>query len=65
MINMQTTTIQVNSKVRDLLRSFGRKGETYNEIIEKLIERTRYIDFMQECYAVLDNKEGWVKLDDI
>ena len=36
---METTTIQVDSKVRDLLRSFGRKGETYNDIILKLIER--------------------------
>jgi hypothetical protein len=62
---MQTTTIQVNSRVRDLLRSFGRKGETYNEIIEKLIERARYVDFMQETYEILDTKTGWVKLDDI
>ena len=62
---MQTTTIQVNSHVRDLLKSFGRKGETYNAIIEKLIERARYVDFMQETYEILDTKTGWVKLDDI
>ena len=62
---MQTTTIQVNSKVRDMLKAFGRKGETYNDIIEKLIERARYIEFMDESYAVLEKKEGWVKLDDI
>jgi len=55
----------VNSHVRDLLKSFGRKGETYNAIIEKLIERARYVDFMQETYEILDTKTGWVKLDDI
>ena len=46
--NMSTTTIQVDVKVRDLLRSFGRKGDTYNDIIEKLIERARYVEFMEE-----------------
>jgi len=48
-----------------MLKAFGRKGETYNDIIEKLIERARYIEFMDESYAVLEKKEGWVKLDDI
>jgi hypothetical protein len=62
---MEATTIQVDTKVRDLLRSFGRKGETYNDIILKLIERARYVEFMQECYSILDNKEGWVSLDEL
>ena len=51
--------------VRDLLRSFGRKGETYNDIIEKLIERARYEEFMEESYNILDSKEGWTSLDEL
>ena len=62
---METTTIQVDSKVRDLLRSFGRKGETYNDIILKLIERARYIEFMRESYNILDTEEEWISLDEL
>ena len=62
---METTTIQVDTNIRDLLRSFGRKGETYNEIIENLIGRARYVEFMEESYSILDSKENWVSLDEL
>jgi predicted CopG family antitoxin len=62
---MATTTIQLNSDVRDLLKSFGRKGETYNEIIIKLIERARYVEYMKECYSILDTEDNWVSLDEL
>jgi len=62
---METTTIQVDSKVRDLLRAFGRKGETYNDIILKLIERAKYVEFMRETYNIIDTEENWVSLDEL
>ncbi len=62
---MESTTIQVDKNIRDLLRSYGRKGETYNEIISKLIERARYVEFMEENYRILDSKENWVSLDEL
>ena len=62
---MQATTIQVDTNVRDMLKSFGRKGETYNDIIVKLIDRARYVEFMNECYDILDNEENWVSLDEL
>ena len=61
--SMETTTIQVDTNIRDMLRSFGRKGETYNEIISKLIERARYAEFMDESYSILDTEENWTGLD--
>ena len=64
-VNMETTTIQVNKNIKEMLKSFGRKGETYNEIITKLIERARYVEFMQESYRILDTEENWVKLDEL
>jgi hypothetical protein len=64
-MNMETTTIQVNKSIKELLKSFGRKGETYNEIITKLIERARYVEFMQENYRILDTETNWVKLDEL
>ncbi len=62
---METTTIQVDKNVREMLKSFGRKGETYNEIISKLIERARYVEFMQESYRILGTEENWVSLDEL
>ena len=60
---MDTTTIQVDTQIRDMLRSFGRKGETYNDILAKLIKKARYVDFMEESYNVLDTEENWTSLD--
>jgi len=33
------TTIQLEMKTRDRLMSIGKKGETYDEIINKLIDQ--------------------------
>jgi predicted CopG family antitoxin len=34
---MTKTTIQIDEKTRDKLRDLGKKGETYDEIINRLI----------------------------
>ncbi len=60
---MEATTIQVDRNIRDLLRSFGRKGETYQAIISKLIQRARYDEFMEESYHILETEDNWVSLD--
>jgi len=62
---MATTTIQVDAKVKDLLKSFGRKGETYNDIIVNLVKRVRYVEYMKECYKILDTEENWVSLEEL
>ena len=62
---MATTTIQVDIKVRDLLKSFGKKGETYNDIILKLIKRARYIEYMKESYEILDSEDNWISLEEL
>ena len=35
---MAFTTIRIEMEVREKLRDLGRKGETYNEIIKRLID---------------------------
>lgn len=35
---MSLTTIQLDKETREKLKQFGTKDETYNEIIDKLIE---------------------------
>ena len=34
---MATTTIQLGSETREMLRAVGKKGQTYDEIIQELI----------------------------
>ncbi|MGB9760566.1 MAG: DUF7557 family protein [Thermoproteota archaeon] len=33
-----TTTIQISKSLRDKLKAFGKKGETYDEIIRRLLK---------------------------
>lgn len=35
---MEITTVRVSKKTLERLKSLGRKGETYNELINKLID---------------------------
>lgn len=32
------TTIQIDEEIRDKIKSFGSKGETYNDILKRLYE---------------------------
>ncbi len=62
---MGVTTIQLDTKLRDRLKGLGRKGETYGEIIERLIEQAQYVSFMQEQYSILGKEKNWVPLVEI
>jgi len=35
------TTIAVSSRVRDQIKEYGNKGETYDEILERLIKSAK------------------------
>ena len=59
------TTIQIRVDVRERLKHLGRKGETYNTIIEKLIEKASYVQFMEENYDILDKEQNWVSLEEL
>ena len=43
----------------------GKKGETYSDIIRRLIKEVQYIKFMEEQYEILDNEKEWVSIDEI
>ena len=38
MMKEEITTIQISKEIRDQLKELGKKGETYDEIIRKLLE---------------------------
>lgn len=37
----ESTTIQISKEARNELREFGKMGETYDDVIKKLIEIAR------------------------
>jgi len=65
MYGMAVTTVQVTSETRDLLKAVGRKGETYDSIIKKLLRSAEYMDFMEAQYAILRAERYWVDLKDL
>ena len=62
---MPITTIQLDRRVKERLRRLGRKGETYNEIVKRVLRKAEHVEFMEEQYAILDSEENWVRLDDL
>ncbi|HDN51109.1 MAG TPA: hypothetical protein ENG06_04970 [Thermoplasmatales archaeon] len=60
-----TTTIQVDKEIRDTLKKMGGKGDTYSDIIRRLIKKVEYIKFMEEQYEILDNEKEWVSIDEL
>ncbi|MDD3159567.1 MAG: hypothetical protein PHQ98_01195 [Candidatus ainarchaeum sp.] len=54
---METTTIMVKQTTRELLKEFGKKDETYDEIINKLIEATDKKIFFSEQKQILLNEK--------
>lgn len=54
---MEQTTIQISKGTREKLKMVGRKGQTYNEIIETLLEVSKKSLFFNELDRIADNEE--------
>ena len=50
------TTIQIKKDTRERLKKFGYKGESYNDIIERLME------YCEELNIEMAIEERWKKL---
>lgn len=59
------TTIPVDKETRDRLKIFGLKGETYDDIINRLMEQVEYEEFMERQYRRLEEKDKFIPLDEI
>lgn len=55
--DMEQTTIQISKGTREKLKMVGRKGQTYNEIIETLLEVSKKSLFFNELDRIADNEE--------
>jgi len=51
------TTIQVSKETRERLKNIGSKGQTYDEIIEKLLEIGQKVMFFNELDRISDSEE--------
>ena len=65
MIDMgETTTIPLSKETRDLLKKFGQKGETYDDLIRRLLEIAEQIEFVERQKRILAEEE-FVPLDKV
>jgi hypothetical protein len=62
---MGVTTIPVAKETRERLRSFGKKGETYDQILRRLMSLAEYEGFMEKQYERLKHKQAFVSLDEL
>lgn len=60
---MASITIQLESEIAEKLKALGKEGETYSDVIRRLIDTVRYEEFMREQYKILDDEDEWVPLD--
>ena len=61
---MSSTTIAVSMETKEMLRQFGEKGESYDEIIRKLIEEIG-IKELDERWNKILAEEKFIPLDDL
>ncbi len=52
-------------ETRERLRSFGRKGETYDVILKRLMSLAEYEGLMEKQYERLKDKKAFVSLDEL
>ena len=60
----ETTTIPLSKETRDLLKRMGRKGETYDELIRRLLAIAEQIEFADRQKHILSDEE-FVPLDKV
>ncbi len=49
----------------DRLKSLGRKGETYDEVVKRLVSLAEFEEFMTKQRERLKDKGAFVSLDEI
>jgi hypothetical protein len=65
MIDMgETTTIPLTKETRDLLKQFGQKGETYDELIRRLLKVAEQVEFANRQKRILEDEE-FMPLDQV
>ncbi len=61
----EITTIPITKEVRDMLKSYGLKGETYDNILRRIMKQVDIEEFMERQYKHLQEKNKFIPLDEI
>ncbi len=62
------TTIPIDSKVRDRLRSYGTAGMSYSDIVTRLLDERDRDDFVREMQRIAERADAdgsWVDVEDL
>lgn len=59
-----TTTIPISKSTRNLLKEFGRKGETYDELVRRLLNMAEEVEFAKRQNRILAEEE-FIPLDEV
>lgn len=57
---METTTIAISKNVKESIMEFGNKGETYSDIIQRLLKSARE----RQLHDLLMNSEGCIPIEE-
>jgi len=62
---MSTTTVRIDKETRDMLKEVGSKGQTYDEIIQEMLELRRI--FIEDLYSILEETEEdeWLTTEEL
>jgi len=60
----ETTTIPLTKETRDLLKRYGQKGETYDELIRRLLHVAEQVKFAIRQKRILEDEE-FVSIDQV
>lgn len=60
----EITTIPITKAVRDMQKSYGLKGGTYDKILRRMMGQVNHEEFMERQYKLLQEKDKYVCLDE-
>lgn len=58
------TTISLDPETKEMLRDFGRKGETYDDILQRLLEEVGWKRLDERWNRILEEDE-FIPLEDL
>jgi predicted CopG family antitoxin len=58
------TTIQITKDTREQLKELGRKGETYDQLINRLVKLAKRTEFFDEIDRIIETEE-FVSIDEL
>ena len=65
-MKQKATTIPLNPRVRDRLKSYGSMGDTYNDIVMRMMDEIERKAFLAKLRKQVDDPATeWVSLEDL